>query len=145
LVGKQNGGTPRPRTCTAWKQTNIVCQIKSASCSPSLTGRLFTGTSSLAWNSRKRTLDSASIEWLSEWSSRVQTAAGDTRRKTLSNLWYTRVHQEWTVRKERLVDSVGQALQGSNSCRGSSILEGGSADRRIEKPTVTATGKLISS
>jgi hypothetical protein len=42
------------------------------------------------------------------------------------------------------VDSVGQALQGSNSYRSSSILEGtGSADRRIEKPTVTV--KNISS
>jgi hypothetical protein len=42
------------------------------------------------------------------------------------------------IGKGRLVDSVGQALQGSNSCKGSSILEGtGSADRRIEKPAVT--------
>jgi hypothetical protein len=62
---------------------------------------------------------------------------GDTRRTTLSNFWYARVHRERTVRKGRLVDSVGQALQG-NSRRGSSILEGtGAADRRIEKPLVT--------
>ena len=74
----------------------------------------------------------------------VQTAAGDTRRKALSNLWHARVYWVRTVRKGRLVDSVEQALQGSNSCRGSSILEGtGSADRRIEKPTVTV--KNISS
>ncbi len=53
LVGKR---TPRPWTCTAYKQTNIVCQIKSASCSLSLRRRLFTGTSSSEWNSRKRTL-----------------------------------------------------------------------------------------
>ena len=47
------------------------------------------------------------------------------------------------------MDSVGQALQGSNSCRGSSILEGtGSADRRIEnadrrieKPKVTVKNR----
>jgi hypothetical protein len=72
------------------------------------------------------------------------TAAGDTQRKTLSNLWHARVYRVWALRKRRLVDSVGQALQGSNSCRGSSILEGtGSADRRIEKPTVTV--KNISS
>jgi hypothetical protein len=64
--------------------------------------------------------------------------------KALNFDWYARLHWERTVRKGRLVDSVGQALQGSNSCRGSSILEGtGSADRRIEKPTVTV--KNISS
>ncbi len=41
-------------------------------------------------------------------------------------------------------DIMPNTLQGSNSCRGSSILEGtGSADRRIEKPTVTV--KNISS
>jgi hypothetical protein len=39
---------------------------------------------------------------------------------------------------------LGQALQGSNSRRGSSILEGtGAADRRIEKSLVTV--KVIAS
>jgi hypothetical protein len=39
-----------------WK-TSIVCQIKSASCSPRLIGLLCTGTSSKSWNSRKKTLE----------------------------------------------------------------------------------------
>ena len=65
-----------------------------------------------------------SSEWLPEWASLVQTAGGDARRKTLANLWYARVHRKRTVWKGRLVDPVGQALQGSNSHRGSRILEG---------------------
>ena len=44
--------------------------------------------------------------------------------QTLSNLWYARVHRMRTVWKGRLVDPVGQALRGSNSRRGSRILEG---------------------
>ena len=121
FVRKQKGGscrgTPRPRRCTAWEQTSIVCQIKLASCSPSWIGRLCTGTSSSAWNSS---------EWLPEWASLVQTAGVDARRKTLANLCYARVHRKLTVWKgrPRLVDPVGQALQGYNSHRGSSILEG---------------------
>ncbi len=79
-----------------------------------------------------------SSKWLPEWASLVQKAGGDIQHKTLSNLWCARVHREQTVRKGRLVGAVGQALQGSNSRRGSSIHEGtGSADRRIEKPLVT--------
>jgi hypothetical protein len=66
----------------------------------------------------------------------------DERR--FSNLWYARFHREQTVRKGRLVDSMGHALQGSISRRGSSILEGtGAVDRRIEKPLVKV--KMISS
>ncbi len=54
----------------------------------------------------------------------VQTAGGDARRSTISNLWYARVHRKRTVWKGRLLDPVGQALQASYSRRGSLILEG---------------------
>ena len=61
---------------------------------------------------------------VSEYQNGQVLAGGDARRKTLANLWYARVYRKRTVWKGRLVDPVGQALQGSNSRRGSRILEG---------------------
>jgi hypothetical protein len=57
----------------------------------------------------------------------------DERRFRIFGAHCARVHWhlERAVRKGRLVDSVGHALHGSNSCKGSRILEGTrAADRR---------------
>jgi hypothetical protein len=65
----------------------------------------------------------ADSDSLSVWLSSLSLTPAVTF-KALNFDWYARVHRERTVRKGRLMDSVGQALQGSNSCSGSSILEG---------------------